>query len=80
LSQVDQCISILSKQKYHFLNTNREQEGRTGPVWGLGTTGSQEDMGRRCKRIHMLQILCNMYVNGKMISVETIQQWGDKGK
>jgi hypothetical protein len=30
---------MLNKQKCHFLNKNGEQEGKTSPVWGVGTSG-----------------------------------------
>jgi hypothetical protein len=32
--------SILNKQKSLFFFFNEEQEGKTGPVWGFGTSGS----------------------------------------
>jgi hypothetical protein len=36
-------IAILNKQKRHFfLYKNREQKGKTGPVWGMGTRGKEE--------------------------------------
>jgi hypothetical protein len=40
------CTATLNKQKCHcvFLK-NGEQEGRTGPDWGVGTSGMREDMG-----------------------------------
>jgi hypothetical protein len=36
------CIAILNKQKCPFFK-NREQEGKTGPVWGVDTSGRGED-------------------------------------
>jgi hypothetical protein len=35
-----------------------EQEGRTGPLWGVGTSGRREDVGKGCRRVNMMQILC----------------------
>jgi hypothetical protein len=40
-------IAILSRQKCHFVfYKNGEQEGGTGPVWGIGTCGRGEDVGK----------------------------------
>jgi hypothetical protein len=33
------------KQKCLFFK-NEEQEGKTNPVWGIGTSGSGEDIGK----------------------------------
>jgi hypothetical protein len=41
------CVALLNKQKCLFKtkqNKNREQEGKTGPVWGFGTNGRGEDI------------------------------------
>jgi hypothetical protein len=34
MSQGSSCRAILNKQKY-FFSKNREQNGKTAPVWGL---------------------------------------------
>jgi hypothetical protein len=36
--------AILNKQKFIIFYRNREQEGKTGPVWGVGTTWEGEDI------------------------------------
>jgi hypothetical protein len=36
---------------------NREQEGKTGPVWGLVPVG-REDIRKGCRRVNMVEILC----------------------
>jgi hypothetical protein len=48
MSQETLYVSILNKQKSHFffIYKIREQEGRTGPVWGFGTS----DGGRRWEK------------------------------
>jgi hypothetical protein len=38
---------------------------------GVGTSGRREDMGKGCKNLDMVQILCTRYINGKMRPVET---------
>jgi hypothetical protein len=50
----------------------RKQEGITGSVWGVGTSGKVADMGKGYRRV-------NMHVNGKMTPVETIPGLG-RGK
>jgi hypothetical protein len=37
-----------------------EQEGKTGPAWGEGGwyQWEEEDVGKGCKRVNMVQILC----------------------
>jgi hypothetical protein len=39
--------TYLKQIKCHFLNKIGEQEGRTGFIWGVGTSGKGEDVGRR---------------------------------
>jgi hypothetical protein len=39
------CIAILNKQSFFSFKKIKEQESKTGPVWGLGTSGR----GRRHK-------------------------------
>jgi hypothetical protein len=36
---------------------NREQEGKTDPVWGVGTSGRGKDIRRGCRRLNMVGIL-----------------------
>jgi hypothetical protein len=33
-------------------------EGRTGPVWGVGTGVRGEDVGKEYRRVNMMQTLC----------------------
>jgi hypothetical protein len=37
---------------------NGEQEAKTGPVRGFGTSGTGEDIRKGCKRVNMVEILC----------------------
>jgi hypothetical protein len=32
------------------------KEGKTGPVWGVGTSGRGEDIRKRSKRVNMVEI------------------------
>jgi hypothetical protein len=50
----------------------REQGCGTGPVWGVATYGRGEKVGKVCRRVNIVVICLYMYVNRKMISVETI--------
>jgi hypothetical protein len=38
MSQRTPCIAILNKQKCHFFSFTK-LEKRTGPVWGVGSSG-----------------------------------------
>jgi hypothetical protein len=58
MSQGNQYIAILNKNVIFFFYIKGEQEGRTGPVWGVGTSGRREDVGRGCRRVNMVEILC----------------------
>jgi hypothetical protein len=42
------CIAILKEQKCHFFTFTKikEQEGRTGPVWGTGINGREWRYGK----------------------------------
>jgi hypothetical protein len=69
-----------NKQKCNFFSfsftksENRRAEQVLPGV--LSTSGHGEEVGKGGRRVNMVQILCNMYVNGKMISVETIPGMG----
>jgi hypothetical protein len=69
-------VDVLSKQKCHlfFLYKIGEQKGRTGPVWDGGwlVRVGGEKVGKGYRRVNMVQILCNMCINGKMRLAETI--------
>jgi hypothetical protein len=49
---------------------NREQEGKTGPVWALVPMGRREDISKGCRRVNVVEILCT-YENEKMRPVKT---------
>jgi hypothetical protein len=38
----------LNKQNVFFENV--EQEGRTGPAWGVGMSGRGENIRKKCRR------------------------------
>jgi hypothetical protein len=58
MSQRNNVYSYL-KQKclFFFFYINREQEGKTGPVWGSGTSWRGEDIRKGNKRMNMVEIL-----------------------
>jgi hypothetical protein len=53
-----------------------EQEGRTGPVWQVGTGERGEEVGKDCRRVNMVQILCTHLCKWKNGPVETIPGMG----
>jgi hypothetical protein len=61
ISQGNSLCSYLKQNKnvIFFFYIIGEQEGGIGPVGGgIGTTGSGEDVGKGCRRVNMVQILC----------------------
>jgi hypothetical protein len=60
MSQENSCVTILNKQKlsFFFLFKIRDQKGSIGPVWGVGINGKGDDMGKGCRRVNMVKILC----------------------
>jgi hypothetical protein len=73
------CVAILNKQKCHFffIYEITEQEGRTILPGGVGTSGREEEVGRGCGRVNIVnKYFVHMYVKGKMIPVETIPGMG----
>jgi hypothetical protein len=40
-----------------FVLKNREQEGKTGPVWGLITVRERKDIRKGCGKVNMVEIL-----------------------
>jgi hypothetical protein len=36
---------------------NGGQKGKTGPVWGVGTSGREEDIRKGCRKVKMVEIL-----------------------
>jgi hypothetical protein len=64
MSQINTLHSYLKQKKMSLKkNKNGEQEGKTGPVWGIGTSGRGKDIRKGCRRVNMVEIL--MYVNAK---------------
>jgi hypothetical protein len=57
MSQESQCISYLKQAIFFFFYKNGEQEGKTGPVWGLVSVAGKE-VGKGCRRVNMVRIPC----------------------
>jgi hypothetical protein len=64
MPQETPCVAILNKYKCHFflffLYIIGEQEGGTGLALGawFGTSQRGEEVGKGCRRVNMVQILC----------------------
>jgi hypothetical protein len=60
MSQGNSLCSYFKQTKIviFFFYKIREQEGETGPVWGVGISGQVEDVGKGHGRVNMVQILC----------------------
>jgi hypothetical protein len=62
--------SYLNKNVIFFFE-NGEQEGKIGPVCGVGTSG-RGDIRKRSRRMNVVKCYPLVYENGKMRPVETI--------
>jgi hypothetical protein len=51
---------------------NGVQEGKRGPICTLVPVGVGKEVGKGCKRVNMVEVLCSHNMeNGKMRPVET---------
>jgi hypothetical protein len=41
-----------------FFFTKTEQEGKTGPVWRVGTSGRGGEYKERDQKVNMIEIIC----------------------
>jgi hypothetical protein len=60
MPQGNSLCSYLKQEKmsFSFFYKIREQEGGTDPAGGFGTNRKVEELGKECKRVKMVQILC----------------------
>jgi hypothetical protein len=64
--EMSQGNSLLNKNViFVFFHKIREHVGRTDSVWGFGSSGRVEDVGKGGKRVNMVQILCKHVCNWK---------------
>jgi hypothetical protein len=42
---------------FFFFFKSGEQEGKTGPFWGISNSGKVEDLRKECRRENMVEIL-----------------------
>jgi hypothetical protein len=69
-------MAILHKHKCLFFR-NGEQEGKTGPVWGLAPECVMRQK-ERVWRVNMVEIYVLMCENGKLRNAETILRMGER--
>jgi hypothetical protein len=72
----------LNKQKYHFFffYKIREQKGGIGPAWGrVDIRERGEEVGYGKGGRIWCEHCVHMYVNGKMMPVETVPGMGEGG-
>jgi hypothetical protein len=72
-------MAILNRQKCHLKKIKENRRCRTGPAWRSVTSVCGEDVGRGCKRVNMVQILCTHVSKWKNETVETIPGMGGRG-
>jgi hypothetical protein len=79
ITQGNSLCSYLKQTEMSVLK-NREQGGKTGPVWGLAQVEG-EDIRKVHRKVNMVEYYVLMYENGKMRPAETIPGKGrDKGE
>jgi hypothetical protein len=52
--EMSQRNSLYSYKNVTFFYKIREEEGRTGLAWGIGTNERGEDVGGGCRRVNMV--------------------------
>jgi hypothetical protein len=55
MSQRNSLCSYLKQTKLTFF---KKQNQGTGPIWRIGTSRRGEGVGKRCRRVNIVQILC----------------------
>jgi hypothetical protein len=58
MSQGNSLYSYRKQTKMSFFK-KREQEGKTGSVWGVSISGRGDDIRKGCRRVNILEILCS---------------------
>jgi hypothetical protein len=60
MSQENSLQSYLKQTKCHFFSFTKSENRRAEQVLlgGVGNSGSGEDVGKVCRRVNMVQILC----------------------
>jgi hypothetical protein len=75
---------IQTKMSFLLFYKIGEHEGGTGPMGGRGgTSGRGEEIGKGCRRVNMVEILCtHVCKQKKMIPIKIIPRMGkgDKGE
>jgi hypothetical protein len=41
-----------------FFFKNKDQESKTGPVWGVDTSRKRESIRKGCGRVNVVEIVC----------------------
>jgi hypothetical protein len=61
---------------FSFTKSESKRVEQVLPGVGVGTSGREEEEGKWCGRMNIVQILYTDYANGKMIPVETSRNGG----
>jgi hypothetical protein len=80
MAQGNSLYSYLKQIKMLFHFSFTKQEGRTGPVWGFGTSGRGEVAGKVRRRVNMVQILCTHVCKWKMYACGNYSRNGKRIK
>jgi hypothetical protein len=70
-------LSQTSKSVIFFLLQNQRTGGQKRSFWGVGTSGSEEEVGKGCGGLIWCKYRLHMHANGKMRPVEIIPGMGE---
>jgi hypothetical protein len=73
--------ALCVKQKCHIFSFTKSENRKAEQVlsWGVGTSGSGKEVGKRVEEVNMVQILCTHVCTWKMRPIETIPNMGKEG-
>jgi hypothetical protein len=67
---------------FFFFYKIGEQEGQTGPAWGVRwlVPVEREEVGKGCRRVNMVQILCTQVCKWKNETCGNYSRNGGRGR
>jgi hypothetical protein len=73
------CIYVLDKQKCHFFKQNMRIGGQNDSCLGSWYQWKGEDLGKECRRVNMVQILCKRLCKWKNENCWNYSRNGERG-
>jgi hypothetical protein len=79
ISQGNSLYSYLKQTKMSFFFFCKIGGQNRSCLGGIGTSGREEEVGKGCGKVNIVQILCTHVWKWKMIPIETIPRTGGGG-